>query len=100
LSDFAYRSLLEALLAIHAGVPDADSALTVSGARAMGKETDSNHGEGNPEAAAEFNSSEQAFVNSARGKKKIAEGPHVRPEDEASLLDAERQGRERAKGKD
>ena len=53
----------------------------------MGKATDSNHGEGNPEAAAEFNASEQAFVSSARGKKKIAEGPHVGPKDEASLLE-------------
>jgi hypothetical protein len=64
----------------------------------MGKERDSNHGEGNPEAAAEFNSSEQAFVNSAGGKKKIKEGPHVRPDEEASLLEAERLGRERGKG--
>jgi hypothetical protein len=66
----------------------------------MGNKPDSNHGEGNPEAAAEFNSSEQAFVNSARGKKKIADGSHVGPEDEASLLEAERLGRERAKGDD
>jgi hypothetical protein len=64
----------------------------------MGKETNSNHGEGNPEAAAEFNSSEQAFVHSSRGKKKIEAGPQVSPEDEASLLEAERLGRERAKG--
>ena len=64
----------------------------------MGKESDSNHGEGNPEAAQEFNSSEQAFVNSPRGKRKIEEGTHVRPEDEASLLEAERLRRERAKG--
>jgi hypothetical protein len=66
----------------------------------MGNKPDSNHGEGNPQAAAEFNSSEQAFVNSARGKKKIAEGPHVGAQDEASLLEAERKGRERAKGDD
>jgi hypothetical protein len=66
----------------------------------MGKEADSNHGEGNPEAAQEFNSSEQAFVNSPRGKKKIEEGTHVRPEEEASLLEAERLGRERAKSDD
>jgi hypothetical protein len=66
----------------------------------MGKETDSNHGEGNPEAAEEFNSREQAFVNSPRGKKKIEEGPQVRPEEETSLTEAERLGRERAKGND
>ena len=64
----------------------------------MGKEADLNHGEGNPEAAEEFNSNEQAFVNSGRGKKKIKEGPHVGPEDEAALAEAERLGRERAKG--
>ena len=46
------------------------------------------------EAAAEFNSSEQAFVNSARGKKKVADGPHVALAEEASLLEAERLGRE------
>ena len=86
-------------------VPDADGGLafaghTISGATIMGKEADSNHGEGNPEAAQEFNANEQAFVNSPRGKKKIEEGPKVSPEDEASLLEAERLGRERAKGDD
>ena len=60
----------------------------------------SNHGEGNPEAADEFNSREREFVNSARGKKKIAQGAEVRPEDEASLLEAERLGRHRSKGDD
>jgi hypothetical protein len=100
LSEFAYCILLKALLAGLASVPDAGAGLSVSGAEAMGKQTDSNHGEGNPEAAAEFNSNEQAFVNSARGKQKIAEGPQVGPKDEASLLEAERKGRERAKGDD
>jgi len=66
----------------------------------MGTESRSNHGEGNPEAAKEFNTREQEFVNSARGKKKIAEGAKVSPEDEASLLEAERLGRQRSKGDD
>jgi hypothetical protein len=66
----------------------------------MGTESRSNHGEGNPEAANEFNSREQEFVNSASGKKKIAQGAEVRPEDEASLLEAEHLGRQRSKGDD
>jgi hypothetical protein len=37
----------------------------------MGKESESNHGEGNPEAADRFNKAERAFVASARGKKKV-----------------------------
>jgi hypothetical protein len=66
----------------------------------MGKESDSNHGEGNPEAAEEFNTREKEFVNSARGKKKIAEGPKVRPDEQAALSDAEGLARARSKGDD
>jgi hypothetical protein len=66
----------------------------------MGKESESNHGEGNPEAAEEFNTREKEFVNSARGKKKIAEGAKVRPDEEAALTDAEALGRARSKGDD
>jgi hypothetical protein len=66
----------------------------------MAKESTSNHGEGNPEAAARFNSAEQKFVDSTRGKQKIQEGAHVRPEEEADLAKAEKAGRERAKGED
>ena len=33
-----------------------------------------NHGEGDPQAAERFNAAERAFVDSARGKKKIKEG--------------------------
>jgi hypothetical protein len=66
----------------------------------MGKESRSNHGEGNPEAADAFNTRERAFVKSTRGKKKIEKGAAVRPEEEASLLEAERLGRERSKGED
>ena len=51
----------------------------------MGKESPSNHGEGNPEAADRFNTAEREFVGSARGKKKIQEGADVRPEEEAEL---------------
>jgi hypothetical protein len=66
----------------------------------MGTKSGSNHGEGNPEAAAEFNSQEQAFVNSPQGKKKIQEGTHVRPQEEAGLDEAERLARARSKGDD
>jgi hypothetical protein len=59
-----------------------------------------NHGEGNPEAAAEFNEAEQEFVNSARGKEKIREGAKVRPGEEAQLEQAEERGRSKAKNDD
>jgi hypothetical protein len=54
-----------------------------------------NHGEGNPEAAENFNDAEQEFVRSARGRKRIQEGPKVRPEEEVELAEAERAGRDR-----
>jgi hypothetical protein len=66
----------------------------------MGKQSPSNHGEGNPVAADRFNTAEQEFVNSARGKKKIQEGADVRPEEEANLARSEQLGRERAKSDD
>jgi hypothetical protein len=66
----------------------------------MEKESSSNHGEGNPEAADRFNTAEREFVNSARGKQKIQKGAQVRPEEEADLGNAEKLGRERAKDDD
>jgi hypothetical protein len=66
----------------------------------MGKQSPSNHGEGNPEAADRFNTAEREFVGSARGKKKIQEGAVVQPEEEADLARSEQLGRERAKGDD
>ena len=66
----------------------------------MGKQSPSNHGEGNPEAADRFNTAERDFVSSARGKKKIQEGADVRPEEEADLAGSEQLGRERAKSED
>jgi hypothetical protein len=66
----------------------------------MTKESPSNHGEGDPEAAERFNSAEQRFVDSTRGKQKIEQGAKVRPEEEAELAKAEKAGRERAKGED
>ena len=66
----------------------------------MTKESPSNHGEGDPEAAERFNSAEQRFVDSTRGKQKIQQGAKVRPEEEADLAKAEKTGRERAKGED
>jgi hypothetical protein len=64
----------------------------------MEKQSTSNHGEGDPEAAERFNSAEREFVNSPRGKKKIEKGPDVRPGEEAELADAEHSARQRAKG--
>lgn len=66
----------------------------------MGKQSPSNHGEGNPEAADRFNTAERKFVSSARGKKKILEGADVRPDEEADLARSEQLGRERAKSDD
>ena len=63
----------------------------------MSKESPTNHGEGDPEAAARFNTAEQTFVESARGKKKIQEGPRVRPDEEAELAKAEQVGKAHAK---
>jgi len=66
----------------------------------MGNRSSSNHGEGNPEAADRFNAAEREFVSSERGKKKLKEGTHVRPEEAVDLAAAEQRGRERAKGDD
>jgi hypothetical protein len=66
----------------------------------MGKQSPSNHGEGNPEAADRFNTAEREFVSSARGRKKIQEGADVRPKEEADLARSEQLGRERAKSDD
>jgi hypothetical protein len=63
----------------------------------MGKQSSSNQGEGNPEAADRFNSAEREFVSSPRGKRKIQEGANVRPDEESELAEAEQTGRERAK---
>jgi hypothetical protein len=52
--------------------------------------SDTNHGEGNPEAAAHFNKAEHEFVASKRGQRKIREGGNVSPEEEAALEEAER----------
>jgi hypothetical protein len=66
----------------------------------MRKQSPSNHGEGNPEAADRFNTAEREFVSSARGKKKIQEGAEVRPKEEADLARSEQLGRERTKAGD
>jgi hypothetical protein len=66
----------------------------------MEKQSSSNHGEGNAEAADRFNTAEREFVNSAGGKQKIQKGAQVRPEEEADLAKAEKLGRERAKDDD
>ena len=64
------------------------------------EERNTNHGEGNPEAAEEFNKAEQEFVKSAKGKAKIRKGPQVRPEDEAGLVQAEQRAKARGKNDD
>jgi hypothetical protein len=56
-------------------------------------ERGTNHGEGNPDAAARFNQAEQEFVNSSRGQEKIREAGNVRPDEEAQLEEAERMTR-------
>jgi hypothetical protein len=66
----------------------------------MSNEPNTNHGEGNPEAADEFNDAERRFINSECGKKKIQEGPQVMPNEEADLARAEDLGRQRAKADD
>lgn len=59
-----------------------------------------NHGEGNPEAAAEFNKAERDFVSSEKGQRKIEEGPQVKPGEEAELARAEEAGKSHAKNDD
>ncbi|MEP6547825.1 MAG: hypothetical protein ABJD53_10200 [Gammaproteobacteria bacterium] len=66
----------------------------------MTKNSPPNHGEGDPEAAARFNSAERAFVDSARGRKKIKEGPKVTANEEPELTRAEQIGRDHAKDDD
>lgn len=64
------------------------------------KQQSTNHGEGNPEAAGEFNKAEQKFVNSPKGKEKISKGPNVRPGEEADLEQAEQRAKARGKNDD
>jgi hypothetical protein len=59
-----------------------------------------NHGEGNPEAAADFNQAERQFVQSPEGQRKIRQGTHVPPEEERELDEAEGRARERARAQD
>jgi hypothetical protein len=59
-----------------------------------------NHGEGDPEAAAEFNKAERDFVASEKGQRKIKEGPQVKAGDEAALKQAEQQAKSHAKNDD
>jgi hypothetical protein len=59
-----------------------------------------NLGEGNPEAAAEFNEAEQKFVKSPQGKEKIRRGPQVRPDEESALEQAEESAKARGRNDD
>ncbi len=56
-----------------------------------------NQGEGNREAAEEFNEAEREFVNSPQGKAKIEKGPQVKPEEQADLEQAEERAKARGK---
>lgn len=60
----------------------------------------SNHGEGNPEAAEEFNKAEREFVASERGQRKIREGAQVGAGDAAALEEAEKRGKSHARNDD
>lgn len=60
----------------------------------------SNHGEGNPEAAEEFNKSEREFVASERGQRKIQEGAQVGAGEAAALEEAEKRGKSHARNDD
>jgi hypothetical protein len=66
----------------------------------MEKQLSANHGEGDPEAAESFNVAEQAFVDSARGKKAISAGAQVGADEETELAEAEERARARSKGDD
>jgi hypothetical protein len=59
-----------------------------------------NHVEGNPQAAEEFNEAEREFVTSPRGKKKIRKGPQVKPGEERDLEQAEQRAKARGKNDD
>jgi len=66
----------------------------------MTEKSPTNFGEGNPEAAAEFNEEEQKFVQSRRGKLKIRRGAKVPPGEEAALEQAEERAKARGKNDD
>lgn len=59
-----------------------------------------NQGEGNREAAANFNRAEHEFVRSAGGQQKIREGAQVSAQEESELSEAEQRAKERAKAQD
>jgi hypothetical protein len=59
-----------------------------------------NLGEGNSEAAAEFNEAEQKFVKSAQGREKIRRGAQVQPGEESALEQAEASAKARGKNDD
>ena len=59
-----------------------------------------NQGEGNREAAAEFNEAERRFVNSPAGQQKIEQGTHLDEQDEQEGERAEQAAKQRAKAQD
>ena len=59
-----------------------------------------NQGEGNKEADRKFREAQTKFVNSAEGKRKIAEAGNVSDEEARQLREAEKKARARSKGED
>ncbi|HEV8095589.1 MAG TPA: hypothetical protein VGP71_07660 [Burkholderiales bacterium] len=66
----------------------------------MGKGEGKNQGEGNKEADRKFREAETKFVNSAEGKRKIAQAGNVSDEEARKLREAEEKGKARSKGED
>ena len=66
----------------------------------MGKGEGRNQGEGNKEADRKFREAQTKFVNSAEGKRKIAEAGNVSDEEARQLGEAEKKARARSKGED
>ena len=66
----------------------------------MKKKDDKNHGEGNYQAAREFDAAEAAFAKSGQVDKAAHDAAPKTPAEEAELARAEQAGRERAREED
>lgn len=66
----------------------------------MGKGEGKNQGEGNKEADRKFREAQTKFVNSAEGKRKIAQAGNVSDEEARGLREAEEKAKARSKGED
>jgi hypothetical protein len=63
-------------------------------------ERERNQGEGNREADRQFRESQTKFVQSEKGRQKIAEAAEVSEEEAKELREAEKKAKEHAKGED